>query len=392
MGENKHNKEDLKQMQSLPLDVKIRMTKRRIEEWHDHWNENGGGTYVSFSGGKDSTVLKHIVDSMYDDVPSVFVDTGLEYPEIKAFVREINEGKYEPRFKANVEIIRPKMRFDEVIKTEGYPVISKEVADVVRGTRIYLSDLKAERDKIRGHYEIEKLYGIGRYAERERERESLPVSLDIPTTTEELKAWENTPKRVLKLLGMLGKGNQPVLSTTPNNDRSMYSCTKYQYLLDAPFLISRKCCDIMKKRPAHKYQKESGRVPFIGTMADESNMRKQAWIRTGCNAFESTQPHSTPLAFWTEQDVYEYIVLNNLPIAKVYGDVIKNDKDVYETTGVDRTGCMFCMFGAHLEKEPNRFQRMKETHPKQYEYCMKDVEDGGLGLRKVLEFIGVPYE
>lgn len=163
-------------------------------------------------------------------------------------------------------------------------------------------------------------------------------------------------------------------------------------MLDAPFLISKKCCDIMKKRPAHKYQKEGGRVPFIGTMADESNMRKQAWIRTGCNAFESAQPHSTPLAFWTEQDVYEYIVLNNLPIAKVYGDVIKNDKDVYETTGVDRTGCMFCMFGAHLEKEPNRFQMMKETHPKQYEYCMKDIEDGGLGLRKVLEFIGVPYE
>lgn len=355
----KHNKEDLQQMQSLPLDAKIRMTKRRIEEWHDYWNENGKGTYVSFSGGKDSTVLKHIVDSMYDDVPSVFVDTGLEYPEIKAFVREINEGKYKPNLKSNVDIIRPEMRFDEVIKTAGYPVISKRIADIIYGARTYLSSLE---------------------------------NFKIPTTIEELKFWENTPKRVLALLGMLGKDNKPVLHSASNNDKSIYNCSKYQYLLDAPFLISQKCCDIMKKRPGHKYQKESGKTPFLGTMAVESGSRKEAWLRTGCNAFEGSQPHSTPLAFWTEQDIYEYIVKYNLPIAKVYGDVVKDEKDKWCTTEVDRTGCMFCMFGAHLEKEPNRFQQMKKTHPKQYEYCMKDVEDGGLGLRKVLEFIGVPYE
>lgn len=64
----------------------------------------------------------------------------------------------------------------------------------------------------------------------------------------------------------------------------------------------------------------------------------------------------------------------------------------YELTGVTRTGCMFCMFGVHLEKQPNRFQRMKETHPKQYAYCMKPVEEGGLGVAKVLDYINVPYE
>ena len=53
---------------------------------------------------------------------------------------------------------------------------------------------------------------------------------------------------------------------------------------------------------------------------------------------------------------------------------------------------MFCMFGAQCEKSPNRFQKMKETHPRQYAYCMKSVEDGGLGLRDVLDYIGVPYE
>ena len=170
MTGNKHTKYDLKQMQSLSLDAKIHMSKRRIEEWHDYYSENGGGCYVSFSGGKDSTVLKHLVDSMYNDVPSVFVDTGLEYPEIRAFVREINEGKYEPRLKANVEIIRPTMRFDEVIKTEGYPVISKEVADVVHGARIYLSDLNrgGQKDKppskLRYSYHYRRIKGLGEYS------------------------------------------------------------------------------------------------------------------------------------------------------------------------------------------------------------------------------------
>lgn len=125
MVENKHTASDLKQMQSLPLQAKIQMTKRRIRDWYEHFD---GQVYVSFSGGKDSTVLKHIVDSIYDDVPAVFVNTGLEYPEIQKFVREVKAGKYDC-FSSDVEIIRPEMRFDEVIDKYGYPVISKEVSN-----------------------------------------------------------------------------------------------------------------------------------------------------------------------------------------------------------------------------------------------------------------------
>ena len=76
-------------------------------------------------------------------------------------------------------------------------------------------------------------------------------------------------------------------------------------------------------------------------------------------------------------------------------------EDRLKTTGCDRTGCIFCMFGCHLEKEPNRFQRLKHTHPRQYEYCIGDGEmvEGkwqpnkeGLGLGKVLDYIGVKYD
>ena len=55
---NKHTIGDLYQMQSLPLSAKIRMTQYRIREWVEYYGDDG--VYISFSGGKDSTVLLHI--------------------------------------------------------------------------------------------------------------------------------------------------------------------------------------------------------------------------------------------------------------------------------------------------------------------------------------------
>jgi 3'-phosphoadenosine 5'-phosphosulfate sulfotransferase (PAPS reductase)/FAD synthetase len=147
----------------------------------------------------------------------------------------------------------------------------------------------------------------------------------------------------------------------------------------------------MKKNPLKKYQKETGRKPFIGTMAGESQNRYKTWLKNGCNAFDSPTPTSRPLSFWTESDILQYIVENDLPYASVYGEIIKGENG-YFTTGCDRTGCMFCLFGCHLEKAPNRFQKMKETHPRQYDYCMRSREEKGLGLREVFDYIGVNYE
>lgn len=64
---------------------------------------------------------------------------------------------------------------------------------------------------------------------------------------------------------------------------------------------------------------------------------------------------------------------------------------VFVDTGVSRTGCMFCAFGAHLESCPNRFQQMQVSHPKQYDYCMRPVDQGGLGMAEVLDYIGVDH-
>lgn len=129
MSEAKHTKRDLIQMQSLPLDIKIQMSCRRIQEWYEYWQDD---VFVSFSGEKDSTVLVDLVRNKcgLKDVPIVFVDTGLEYPEVKEFARE----------RADV-VLRPEMSFVQVIKKYGYPVISKEVASKVEYSKKYLNKL-----------------------------------------------------------------------------------------------------------------------------------------------------------------------------------------------------------------------------------------------------------
>ena len=141
---NKHTIGDLYQMQSLPLSAKIRMTQYRIREWVEYYGDDG--VYISFSGGKDSTVLLHIAREMYRNIGAVYVDTGLEYPEVREFVKQHE----------NVEIIRPKMNFRQIILKYGYPMIGKEVAGCVYGARRYLEKL-AEREK---NTEVEKSFPI----------------------------------------------------------------------------------------------------------------------------------------------------------------------------------------------------------------------------------------
>jgi len=234
--------------------------------------------------------------------------------------------------------------------------------------------------------------------------------------------WESSPKaiklipdfgkaidnlRVQRLLGINRTDGKATLETIPSDkDRSMFSCVKYQFFLDAPFEISQKCCSVMKKSPAHSYMRKTGRHPMMAQLASESRLRTQQWLKNGCNGFDMKQPVSNPMAFWTENDVLMYIYLNKIPIAKVYGDVIIDsggeiegqmslaeyglfeiENPTFRTTGVSRTGCMFCGFGCHLEKGEGRFEKMRKTHPKQYEYIMKSRDKGGLGYKEIIDWI-----
>lgn len=132
--EQVHDAERLKELQALPLDRKIQISQARIIEWYQRWN---GNVIVSFSGGKDSTVLLHLVRTIYPDVPAVFSNTGLEYGEIQRFVRSF----------PNVQIVAPKMRFDQVISKYGYPLIGKEVAEAIYyARRLRSQSVQVERE------------------------------------------------------------------------------------------------------------------------------------------------------------------------------------------------------------------------------------------------------
>lgn len=321
----KHELWELKQMQALPLSIKLRMTQQRIRDWVNEFGTDG--VYVSFSGGKDSTVLLHIVRDMYPDVEAVFVNTGLEYPEIQKFVKTFD----------NVTILRPKMRFDEVIKKYGYPIISKAVSSKI-------------------------------YAARNG------------------KEW------AMRYVDGTAKMD--------NQNKSSFCVEKYKPLLQTDFRCADNCCAVMKKSPAKTFARNTGKKPITAQMAAESRQRTAQWMLKGCNAFESKNQISNPMSFWTEQDVLQYIKENNIHIASVYGEV-KFENGKFSTTGCNRTGCIFCAFGCHLEKEPSRFQRLKETHPKQYEYCIgggEYDEDGlwkpnkqGLGMGHVFDELNKIY-
>lgn len=357
--------QELRYKQALPLKVKVKMTKNRIREWVKEFGTEG--VYVSFSGGKDSTVLLHIARGMYPDIPAVFIDTGLEYPEIRQFVKTFE----------NVEWIKPKMNFKQVIDKYGYPFISKELSAVIGGGQRALEILRKDGCDVTDRNTI------------------------VSECAKRFKKSKGEWRRLAQCYGAVTDDNviKPELK---EEEKGRYSQIpqKYEFLIQAPFPISEKCCNVMKKAPAHEYGRITGRVPITAQMADESRLRTVAWLNNGCNAFNAKYKTSNPMAFWTEKDVLKYIKENNLPIASVYGDIVYIDDDgnQYEeviddsgvkmtTTGLKRTGCMFCGYGCQLEKGKGRFELMKETHPKQYEYIMKPWEDGGLNYKEIIDWM-----
>lgn len=209
---------------------------------------------------------------------------------------------------------RPKKRFPQIIKEYGYPVISKRIAQ-------YVSQVQ--------------------------------------------RAKGDTATKRLRLTGYKSNGEYTSMGKISN---------KWQYLCHAPFPISDKCCAWLKKKPGLVTAAVFG-PPILGIRTDESQQREQIYYSHGCNAYDLTSPRSWPLAFWTHQDVLDYLELYEVPYCSLY------DK------GWTSSGCFPCMFGVHMEGYPNRFQRMHDTHPKLWKYCMDT-----LGLREVLAYVGIPTE
>lgn len=288
--------EELQQKQAFTLDQKIEYAKGKIIEFV----ETLGGSdkaFVSFSGGKDSTVLLHLVRSIYPDMRGVFFDTGLEYPEIRDFTKTID----------NIEWLKPRKTVSEVWKESGVPVVSKEQANYIH---------------------------------------------DVRNITE-----GTTPKKRL------------------DYRKSFSLSKKWIFLTDKEFTeyeSSHHCCKYFKKLPSDDYVNKTKTFPIVGTMAGESKLRLNSWLRHSCNMFDGKKIQSRPLSIWKEDDIWEYINRYDLKICELY----------YK--GHSRTGCFLCPFGSHLDKsEKNKFELLYEQHPNQYKALEK------LGVKRALADMGV---
>lgn len=294
--------QELQTRQNWTLNQKIDHAVGAVEAF---LSKTGKTPYVSFSGGKDSTVLLDLVRRFVDpNIKAVFCNTGNEYPEIVRFVRSTD----------NVQIITPGVTVREVLSKYGFPLISKEQASYIREVRTSNSQTLINK----------RLYG----------------------------------KKVKG--AFMGKISD-----------------RWQFLTKVPFEVSEKCCECLKKRPFRKYEKETGEVPILGIMASESDLRKHQYIkRSGCNSFKESHLASYPISIWTDADIWAYIRLFKIPYSLIY-----------DIPGVEQTGCMFCGFGAHIEKT-SRFERLYDLHPKAYNLFM-NYQNNGITYREALRTIGV---
>jgi 3'-phosphoadenosine 5'-phosphosulfate sulfotransferase (PAPS reductase)/FAD synthetase len=336
--------QELKIRLSWPLDMKIEWFCKVYSEFII---KTKGQCYQSFSGGKDSNVGTDIIDRIHDGTfkhitpqwdrvvsygkpPKVFSNTGLEFPEIVDHVKKFD----------NVTVVKPRIGFTRVIKEYGFAVGSKKIAMMISRLRGYIANPKLTNNATMNLY----LHGIKKDGSKGHSSSQLPI--------------------------------------------------RWKKLLDAPFLISDKCCDILKKEPFHRYEIETNRKPIVFTTTSEGDQRAISYLLTGCNSFEEGKERSRPFSIFTEADVWEYAYRWKIRFAEVYYErtvqVEQVDGSIVETTleGEERTGCMWCQFGIHLEDKSknNRIQRIAISHPKLHHMIINKV-----GLGEVLTFIGIPF-
>lgn len=247
----------------MTLDSLIKEAENAIHCWVESWGADN--VAVSFSGGKDSTVLLHIVRRLYPQVKAVFSNTGLEYPEIVSFVKTHD----------NVDIVRPKKPFHEVIKQHGWPVISKQVAR-------YVSDCQ--------------------------------------NTTE-----KNKKTVALRLTGVTSTGR-----LAPTQKLS----EKWKFLINAPFKISDVCCEYLKKQPLETYFKRHSIRPMVGIMRQDSD-RRGKMLAHQCNLYDLKHPMSYPLRNWTDEYVWAYIFEYGVQYCSVYNKGEKRTGCVFCMFGIN---------------------------------------------------------
>ena len=306
----------------------------------EFFNRMGGKCYVAV-GGLDSITLLCFLRSEGIEVPAVSV-SSLEDKSIQRIHKELGVLELKPE-KSKVQVIRE----------FGWPVLSKEIAG-----KIQTLQNPTEKNKTVRHAIV-----TGETGRQGGYRSGTRMQL---------------PKKWLELFGGYANAEEGTHFKTPN------------------FLVSDKCCYYLKEKPCNKYQKESGRAPYMGLMASEGGRRQKALIRNGCNYISDKTARSCPFATFMRNDLLQLAIDLKVPVPEIYGEIVRDSDGMLRTTGAQRTGCSMCGFGVHLEERPHRFDQLRIMNPKEWGMWMRHVcqDEAGewYGWGRVLDYIGVKWE
>lgn len=319
-----------RQKQALPYAQKVILARKRAEEFEAACMERGLNTHVSV-GGLDSITLLLFLRRIGIDVPAISVSI-LEDKSIQAVHRQLG-----------VECLRPLKTKAEVLSEFGYPVLSKELAG-----KIALLQNPSEKNATVRHAII-----TGETGEYGGYRTGTRMKM---------------PQRWLEKFGGADAEG---------------AALGYRA---APFKVSDRCCYYLKEKPCDNWAKAHNSVPYLGLMASEGGRRQKSLMQNGCNYFGASTIRSAPFAIFNRNDLLQLALDLHVPVPEIYGEIVRNRDGTLRTTGAQRTGCSMCGFGIQLERRPHRFDRLRQTNPKEWDFYMHR-----MGWGQVLDYIGVEW-
>lgn len=351
------------ELQKLPLEIKEKISVEVLER---SFRLSRHRIALAFSGGKDSQVVSDLIERnfpyKFKEIHCIFGNTGIEFPESLKFARKYGTEHYGDRFhetkllrlkekelrydfaKQLVQELEEENALDEILKPDGKLKGQKALVTAAekRGYTLNKSNCFFEGHTMNFAYCIEQ-YGM-------------PL---LGKSASKLDAHRINIECFLKYSQ----------SSSEKDELKGY----YEVLKECKF--SQHCCTLLKKKPSEELQAELGVDMIIkGLMASESKARLTS-ISVRGHIFESYRKHITdgcfyhisPVALWTDDDIWEYIHKYNLEYSPLY-DIKYMAEDGTEQC-IKRNGCIMC--GTDIQFRDNHLAILRQTHPKAWKSCME---------------------